>query len=38
MASDDRLVEYLRHTGSGVWTVPPGVAEDGYWGDTLLDR
>ena len=37
MAADDRLmVEYLRHTGSGVWAVPPGVARDGYWGDTLL--
>jgi deferrochelatase/peroxidase EfeB len=37
MASDDRLmVEYLRHTGSGVWAVPPGVSKDGYWGDTLL--
>ncbi len=37
MARDDRMmVEYARHTGSGVWAVPPGVSETGHWGDTLL--
>ncbi len=28
MAQRDLLVEYLRHTGSGLWAVPPGVAGD----------
>jgi deferrochelatase/peroxidase EfeB len=36
MASDRMMVEYLRHTGSGVWAVPPGVDEDGYWGEMLI--
>lgn len=36
MASDDALSEYLRHTGSGVWAVPPGVGREGWWADTLL--
>ncbi|WP_102510759.1 iron uptake transporter deferrochelatase/peroxidase subunit, partial [Sanguibacter massiliensis] len=28
MARDDLLVEYLRHTGSGLFAVPPGVPAD----------
>jgi len=31
-------MEYLRHTGSGVWACPPGVRADGYWGDTLFTQ
>lgn len=26
LARDDLMSEYLRHTGSGLWAVPPGVA------------
>jgi deferrochelatase/peroxidase EfeB len=36
LARDDRMNEYLRHTGSAVWAVPPGVGADGWWGQTLL--
>ncbi|WP_425308327.1 iron uptake transporter deferrochelatase/peroxidase subunit [Ammonicoccus fulvus] len=36
MQSQDRLVEYLRHTGSGLWAIPPGVAPGGFIGETLL--
>ncbi len=29
--------EYIRHTGSGVWACPPGVAAPGgWWGETLF--
>ncbi|SDQ49630.1 iron uptake transporter deferrochelatase/peroxidase subunit [Quadrisphaera sp. DSM 44207] len=36
LAEADALGEYLVHTGSGVWAVPPGVREGGWWGETLL--
>jgi deferrochelatase/peroxidase EfeB len=36
LAADDALSEYLRHTGSGIWAVPPGVGDRGWWGQTLL--
>ena len=36
LADDDALSEYLRHTGSGVWAVPPGVGRGGWWGEGLL--
>lgn len=37
LARDDALSEYLRHTGSGIWAVPPGVTDpSGYVGETLL--
>jgi deferrochelatase/peroxidase EfeB len=36
LARNDALNEYLRHTGSSVWAVPPGVGPDGWWGETLL--
>jgi deferrochelatase/peroxidase EfeB len=36
LASRDSMMEYLRHTGSSVWAVPPGVQREGFWGDTLL--
>lgn len=29
MARQDRMAEYLRHTGSGLWAVPPGVPDVG---------
>jgi deferrochelatase/peroxidase EfeB len=37
LSSQDLLSEYLVHTGSGLWVVPPGVTEGGYWGDSLLE-
>jgi deferrochelatase/peroxidase EfeB len=37
IASQELLAEYLVHTGSGLWAVPPGVAADGYWAQSLLE-
>jgi deferrochelatase/peroxidase EfeB len=37
MARNDLLSEYLRHTGSGVFAVPPGAAPGAYLGQGLLE-
>jgi deferrochelatase/peroxidase EfeB len=37
IARNDAMSEYLQHTGSGLWAVPPGVPEGGYWGQSLLE-
>jgi deferrochelatase/peroxidase EfeB len=34
--STDALNEYIRHTGSGVFAVPPGTDTTGYVGETLF--
>ncbi|MGQ0467212.1 MAG: iron uptake transporter deferrochelatase/peroxidase subunit, partial [Sporichthyaceae bacterium] len=35
LAESDGLNRYIRHTGSGVWAVPPGLSGDGrFWGDS----
>jgi deferrochelatase/peroxidase EfeB len=34
--STDLLNEYIRHTGSGIWAIPPGAAEGGYVGQPLF--
>ncbi|MQA82842.1 MAG: deferrochelatase/peroxidase EfeB [Streptosporangiales bacterium] len=37
LARDDAMSEYLLHTGSGLYAVPPGVRDDGdYWGSSLF--
>lgn len=36
LSSKDKMMEYLEHTGSGHFAVPPGVSKGGYWGDTLF--
>lgn len=36
LLSADRLNEYIRHVGSGLFVVPPGAAEGGFVGQTLL--
>ena len=34
----EKLAEYLVHTGSGLYAVPPGVATEGqYWAQPLLE-
>lgn len=33
---NDLMSEYLRHTGSGLWAIPPGVADGGYMGQPLF--
>jgi deferrochelatase/peroxidase EfeB len=37
LARNDSLSEYLQHTGSALFAVPPGVAEGGYIGQTLFE-
>ena len=36
MAKNDALAEYLKHTGSGLFAVPPGIKAGQYLGQTLL--
>jgi deferrochelatase/peroxidase EfeB len=36
LASNDRLNEYIQHTGSGLFAIPPGAAQGGFIGDTLF--
>lgn len=37
LARADVLNEYIRHTSSGLWAVPPGVKDPtDYWGSTLF--
>lgn len=36
LSTQDEMMEYLKHTGSGVFACPPGVTPDGYWGETLF--
>ena len=37
LAENDALNEYILHTGSAVFTCPPGAREGGYVGETLFD-
>lgn len=37
MAKNDALSEYLRHTGSGLFAVPPGAQPGGYLGQPLFE-
>ena len=36
LAKEDLLTEYLRHTGSGLFAVPPGTQPGGHIGDRLF--
>ena len=36
LSTKDEMMEYLEHTGSGLYAVPPGVSKGGHWGDTLF--
>jgi deferrochelatase/peroxidase EfeB len=36
LGSMDALNEYIKHVGSAVFAVPPGVSKGGYVGETLL--
>jgi deferrochelatase/peroxidase EfeB len=36
LSRDDGLHEYLRHTGSALFAVPPGVRPGGYVGEALF--
>ena len=38
MSRDDKMMEYIKHTGSGIWAVPRGVADAGrYVGQELFE-
>ena len=37
LARNDKMMEYIRHTGSAVFAVPPGLGEGAYWGQSLLE-
>lgn len=37
LSAQDGLMEYLQHTGSGLWAVPPGVRKGQYVGQALFD-
>ena len=36
LAAKDKMMEYLEHTGSGLFAVPPGVQKGHHWGETLF--
>ena len=36
LSRDDGLMEYLQHTGSALFAVPPGVRRGGFLGETLF--
>lgn len=36
LSRDDALMEYLEHTGSGLWAVPPGCTPGEYVGQALF--
>jgi deferrochelatase/peroxidase EfeB len=38
LSRDDGLMEYLSHTGSALFAVPPGASEGGFVGETLFSR
>jgi len=37
LARRDKMMEYLEHTSSAVFAVPPGLGEGAYWGQSLLE-
>ncbi len=37
LSRDDALMEYLEHTGSGLWAVPPGCRQGEHIGQTLFN-
>ncbi|TCO58429.1 iron uptake transporter deferrochelatase/peroxidase subunit [Actinocrispum wychmicini] len=36
LSTKDHMMEYLLHTGSGHFAVPPGPKPGGHWGETLF--
>lgn len=36
LARNDALNEYIKHVGSAVFAVPPGLGREDYWGSTLF--
>ncbi|MBV9315020.1 MAG: deferrochelatase/peroxidase EfeB [Pseudonocardia sp.] len=36
LSRSDRMREYIDHTGSALFAIPPGVRPGGFWADTLF--
>jgi deferrochelatase/peroxidase EfeB len=36
LGANDKLNEYIKHVGSGVWAIPPGARRGGYVGEGLF--
>ncbi|MFC9786483.1 iron uptake transporter deferrochelatase/peroxidase subunit [Rhodococcus sp. NPDC127528] len=36
LSRNDAMNEYIKHVGSALFAVPPGVREGGFWGSTLF--
>lgn len=36
LSSTDKMMEYIEHTGSGHYAIPPGTEKGGHWGETLF--
>jgi deferrochelatase/peroxidase EfeB len=36
LGANDALNEYIKHVGSGLWAIPPGVRPGGFVGDALF--
>jgi len=37
LSADDRMMDYLEHTGSAVFACSPGLRDGEYWGQRLLE-
>jgi deferrochelatase/peroxidase EfeB len=36
LSSNDKMMEYIEHTGSAIFACPPGLPPGGYWGQQLF--
>ena len=36
LARFDKMMEYIDHTGSAVFAIPPGLGDGAYWGQSVL--
>jgi len=36
LARNDKMMEYLEHNGSAVFAIPPGLAQNDYWAQSLF--
>ncbi|MFC4945686.1 iron uptake transporter deferrochelatase/peroxidase subunit [Pseudonocardia sp. GCM10023141] len=37
LAGGDKMMEYVQHTGSAHFAIPPGLRDGAYWGQSLLE-
>jgi deferrochelatase/peroxidase EfeB len=36
LAENDKMMEYIQHTGSAIFACPPGVQPEQFWGESLF--